>query len=68
MAQILKVPLEYFRSKQTNWVLMAGTTYGADLFVGFDSSVFAVFSIMMIVTYDATGVRRQAFMLRRSIC
>lgn len=75
MAQILKVPLEYFRSKQINWALllssggmpsshsalMVGATYGAGLFIGFDSPVFAVvFSITMIVIYDATGVRRQA--------
>ncbi len=41
--------------------LMVGATYGAGLFVGFDSAVFAVvFAMSMIVVYDATGVRRQA--------
>lgn len=75
MAQLLKVPIEYMRTQKINWTLllssggmpsshsalMVGVTYGAGLFVGFDSPAFAVaFSIMMIVIYDATGVRRQA--------
>ena len=75
LAQIIKVPVEYFRSGKINWALllssggmpsshsaiMVGATYGAGLFVGFDSPVFAVvFPITMIVIYDATGVRRQA--------
>ena len=75
LAQILKVPTEYMRTKRINWTLllssggmpsshsalMVGATYGAGLFIGFDSAVFAVvFSITMIVIYDATGVRRQA--------
>ena len=75
LAQIIKVPTEYFRTKKINWALllssggmpsshsaiMVGATYGAGLFVGFDSPVFAViFPITMIVIYDATGVRRQA--------
>ncbi|MBT7073823.1 MAG: divergent PAP2 family protein [Anaerolineae bacterium] len=75
LAQIIKVPVEYFRTGKMNWALllssggmpsshsaiMVGATYGAGLFVGFDSPVFAVvFPITMIVIYDATGVRRQA--------
>ena len=75
LAQIIKVPVEYFRSGKMNWALllstggmpsshsaiMVGATYGAGLFVGFDSPIFAVvFPITMIVIYDATGVRRQA--------
>ena len=75
LAQALKVPLEYFRTRKWNWALllssggmpsshsslMTGATYGAGLFIGFDSAVFAiVFAITMIVVYDATGVRRQA--------
>ena len=75
LAQIIKVPIEYLRSKRINWALllssggmpsshsalMTGATYGAGLFIGFNSPVFAViFSITMIVIYDATGVRRQA--------
>ena len=75
LAQIIKVPVEYFRSGKTNWALllssggmpsshsaiMVGATYGAGLFIGFDSAIFAVvFPITMIVIYDATGVRRQA--------
>ena len=75
LAQIIKVPIECFRSGRMNWALllssggmpsshsalMVGATYGAGLFIGFDSAVFAViFPITMIVIYDATGVRRQA--------
>ncbi len=75
LAQLIKVPMEYLRTQRINWTLllssggmpsshsalMVGATYGAGLFVGFDSPVFAVvFSITMIVIYDATGVRRQA--------
>ena len=75
LAQIIKVPVEYFRSGRMNWALllstggmpsshssfMVGTAYGAGLFIGFDSPAFAViFPITMIVIYDATGVRRQA--------
>ncbi|MBT3337041.1 MAG: divergent PAP2 family protein [Anaerolineae bacterium] len=75
LAQIIKVPMEYVRTKKINWALllssggmpsshsalMVGATYGAGLFIGFDSPVFAVvFSITMIVIYDATGIRRQA--------
>ncbi len=74
LAQILKVPIEYLRNGRMNWALllssggmpsshsalMVGATYGTALFVGFDSPVFAVvFSITMIVIYDAMGVRRQ---------
>ena len=75
LAQLFKVPTEYFQTKRINWALllssggmpsshsalMVGATYGAGLFIGFDSAVFAVvFPITMIVIYDATGVRRQA--------
>lgn len=75
LAQILKVPIEYLRTKKMNWALllssggmpsshsalMVGVTYGAGLFAGFDSPAFAVaFAITMIVIYDAMGVRRQA--------
>ncbi len=74
LAQMIKVPTEYFRTGRINWALllssggmpsshsalMVGATYGAGLFIGFDSPVFAVvFPMTMIVIYDATGVRRQ---------
>ena len=56
LAQIIKVPVEYFRTKKINWALllssggmpsshsalMVGAAYGAGLFIGFDSPVFAV--------------------------
>ncbi len=75
LAQLLKVPMEYFHTKKINWTLllssggmpsshsalMVGALYGSGLFIGFDSAVFAVtFAITMIVIYDATGIRRQA--------
>ncbi len=75
LAQLIKVPVEYAHTKKWNWALlfgsggmpsshsalMVGATYGAGLFVGFDSPVFAVvFAMSMIVIYDATGVRREA--------
>ena len=75
LAQIIKVPVEYFSTGKINWALllssggmpsshsaiMVGTAYGVGLFVGFDSPFFAIiFPITMIVIYDATGVRRQA--------
>ncbi|MBN1304011.1 MAG: divergent PAP2 family protein [Anaerolineales bacterium] len=75
MAQILKLPLEYLRTRRWNWALlvsvggmpsshsalMASTTQAVGLFNGFDTPVFAVsLAISMIVIYDATGIRRQA--------
>ena len=75
LAQILKLPLEYFRTGEWNWGILAsaggmpsshsalivGATHAIGLYVGFDSPLFALaFAITMIVTYDAAGVRRQA--------
>jgi acid phosphatase family membrane protein YuiD len=75
IAQIIKVPLEYLRSKRWNWALLlrpggmpsshsaliTGVAYGIGLHDGFDSPVFALsVAIAMIVVYDATGIRRQA--------
>ena len=75
IAQIIKVPLDYFRTRKLNWsllfspggmpsshtALVAGTAHAVGLYQGFDTPVFAVaFTIAVVVIYDATGVRRQA--------
>ena len=77
LAQGLKPPMEYLRSRQWKWstVLSAGgmpsshsalivsATVGIGLFLGFDSPLFALaVAFTMIVIYDAAGVRRQAGM------
>lgn len=77
LAQILKVPFEYLRSRKWKWAmllaaggmpsshsaLMVGATIAIGLHEGFDSSMFALgVAITMIVIYDAAGVRRQAGM------
>ncbi len=76
-AQILKVPVEYLRSRRWQWAwlfttggmpsshssLIVGATNSIGLFYGYDSPLFALgIAVAMIVTYDAAGVRRQAGM------
>lgn len=75
LAQIIKIPLDYFRTGRWNWALllttggmpsshsslMTGTTHSIGLYYGFDSPAFAIaVAITMVVVYDAAGVRRQA--------
>lgn len=75
LAQIIKVPLEYFNTKHWNWslllraggmpsshsALVAGACHAIGLRAGFDSPLYALsFVLAMIVIYDATGIRRQA--------
>jgi acid phosphatase family membrane protein YuiD len=77
LAQGLKPPMEYLRSREWKWrtllsaggmpsshsALMVATTHGIGLFVGYDSPLFTLaVAITMIVIYDAAGVRRQAGM------
>jgi uncharacterized protein len=77
LAQILKVPFEYLRSRRWLWAmllaaggmpsshsaLMVGVTMAIGLHDGFNSALFALgVAITMIVIYDAAGVRRQAGM------
>jgi len=77
VAQILKVPLEYLRTRRWNWAmllasggmpsshtaLMVSATHAVGLYQGFDTPLFALaVAITMIVIYDAAGVRRQAGM------
>jgi hypothetical protein len=75
LAQLLKLPLEYLRTRRWNWsllisvggmpsshsALIASITHAIGLYLGFDSPLFALsLAVTMIVTYDAAGVRRQA--------
>jgi hypothetical protein len=75
LAQIIKVPLQYWRSKEWDWALLfraggmpsshasllIGATHAIGLSAGFDSPLFALAVAMsMVVLYDATGIRRQA--------
>jgi len=77
IAQVLKVPMEYVRTRKWNWAmllaaggmpsshsaLVVGATHAIGLYLGFDDPVFALgVAITMIVTYDAAGIRRQAGM------
>jgi acid phosphatase family membrane protein YuiD len=76
-AQLAKVPIEYLRTRRWQWgwllttggmpsshsALIVGVANAIGLYVGYDSSVFALaVAIAMVVTYDAAGVRRQAGM------
>ena len=75
LAQVIKIPLDYLRTRRWNWALlfttggmpsshsalMTGTVLAIGLYHGFDNPLFALgVAITMIVTYDAAGVRRQA--------
>ena len=75
LAQIVKLPIEYVRTRRWNWALLlraggmpsshsalvAGAPHGIVLTIGFDSPIFAgAVALAMIVIYDATGIRRQA--------
>jgi uncharacterized protein len=75
MAQLVKIPLDYLRTRRWNWALLfttggmpsshsalvTATTIAIGLYYGFDSPVFALgVAFTMIVTYDAAGVRQQA--------
>jgi uncharacterized protein len=75
LAQIIKLPLEFVRTRRWNWqivmstggmpsshsALVAGTAYGIGLRQGFASPLFAIaVAIAMVVVYDAAGIRRQA--------
>lgn len=77
LAQFLKIPTEYLRSRRWLWTmffagggmpsshsaLLVGGTLAVGLYDGFDTSLFAIaVCITMIVVYDAAGVRRQAGM------
>jgi acid phosphatase family membrane protein YuiD len=75
IAQTIKLPIEYARTRRWNWsllfraggmpsshtALVTAAAHGLGLTAGFDSAVFALSVVLaMIVIYDATGIRRQA--------
>lgn len=75
MAQVLKLPLEYLRTKQWDWSLIFGTggmpsshsavvtaaAVSVGHYRGFDTPLFGLaFAIATVVVYDATNIRRQA--------
>lgn len=75
LAQMIKIPLEYFSTKRWNWslllraggmpsshsALVTGACHAIGLRAGFSSPIYALsFVLAMIVIYDATGIRRQA--------
>jgi acid phosphatase family membrane protein YuiD len=75
LAQIIKIPLDYVRTRRWNWALlfttggmpsshsslMTATAHAIGLYQGFASPLFAMaVAITMIVVYDAANVRRQA--------
>jgi acid phosphatase family membrane protein YuiD len=75
LAQLIKIPLDYLRTRHWNWALLfttggmpsshsalvTATTLAVGLYYGFDSPMFALgVAFTMIVTYDAAGVRQQA--------
>jgi acid phosphatase family membrane protein YuiD len=75
LAQLIKIPLDYLRTRRWNWALLfttggmpsshsalvTATTLAIGLYHGFDHPTFALgVAITMIVTYDAAGVRQQA--------
>lgn len=77
IAQVVKVPLEYLRTRRWNWslllraggmpsshsALVTGIAHGVGLHVGFNQPLFALAAtVAIVVVYDATGIRRQAGM------
>ena len=75
IAQLLKPPLEYLETRRWSWglwfssggmpsshsALVCSATLATGLFLGFRTPVFALAVVlMMIVVYDAAGVRREA--------
>ena len=75
LAQGLKMPVEYARTRRWYWVLLlraggmpsshsslvTALAHGIGLAVGYDSAMFALAVVVaMVVIYDATGIRRQS--------
>jgi acid phosphatase family membrane protein YuiD len=75
IAQIVKVPLEYFQTKKWNWALLlraggmpsshsalvTAVAHSIGLYQGFNTPMFALaITVAIVVVYDATGIRRQA--------
>ncbi len=77
LAQALKIPTEYLRSRRWMWAmffapggmpsshsaLLVSGTLAVGLYEGFNNPLFGIaVAITMIVVHDAAGVRRQAGM------
>ena len=75
VSSLLKIPTYYYVHRRFNLkqafgtggmpsshsTLVTSTMLSTGLYAGFDTPIFAVaFTVMMIVVYDAAGVRRQA--------
>ncbi len=75
IAQVVKIPIHFFATREFNWRLMFSTggmpsshtativalATAIGLTSGFSSNEFAISAVLStIVMYDATGVRRQA--------
>jgi acid phosphatase family membrane protein YuiD len=75
LAQALKIPTEYLRSRRWLWAmffaaggmpsshtaLMVSGAIATGLYYGFDTPVFGMaVAVTMIIAHDAAGVRRQA--------
>lgn len=75
LAGLLKVPIEYLETRDWNWALwispggmpsqhsclVTANMMAVGLYEGFNTAAFAIsFTLMMVVLYDAAGVRRQA--------
>ena len=77
LAQFIKVPIQYLVHGNFDWAmwfntggmpsshsaLVTAVMLATGLYAGFNTPVFAVaLAVMMVVVYDAAGVRRQAGM------
>jgi hypothetical protein len=75
LAQILKLPLCYLRSKEWDWSLLFSTggmpsshsavvtaaAIGVGHYAGFNTPLFGLaFAVATVVIYDSTNIRRQA--------
>ena len=82
LAQVLKFPMDYLRTRHWNWglffeaggmpsshsALVTSTAMAIGLHYGFDQPLFGLaVAITMVVVYDATAVRRQAGMQAQKI-
>ena len=75
LAQLIKIPWNYFFTRRWDWVLLlraggmpsshaalvASVAHSIGLFTGFNTPLFVLaLTLAVIVIYDATGIRRQA--------
>jgi acid phosphatase family membrane protein YuiD len=75
IAQALKIPVEFFKTRELNWSLLFSTggmpsshsalvsaaALSIGLNNGFGSAAFALSIVLaMVIIYDASGIRRQA--------